>query len=125
MPHMMAFMPHRDVIVALCVKFTKIVPHKIFCASPPGGQEATLSDTLTGTRTGPGKDRYLHQEMDQDQDQASVVYPVPARSRGFCNGPVPEFATFHNFSSFWQFVGLFFIFFWVKTQSWSRPSPKK
>ena len=46
MPHMMAFMPHRDVIVAFRVKFTKIVPHKIFCASPPGGQEATLCDTL-------------------------------------------------------------------------------
>ena len=43
---MMAFMPHRDVIVAFRVKFTKIVPTKIFCASPPGGQEDTLSDTL-------------------------------------------------------------------------------
>ena len=30
---MMAFMPHRDVIVAFRVKFTKIVPHKICCAS--------------------------------------------------------------------------------------------
>ena len=45
-PHVMAFMPLRDVIVAFRVKFTNIVPHKIFCASPPGGQEATLSDTL-------------------------------------------------------------------------------
>ena len=41
-----AFVPHRDVIEAFRVNFTKIVPHKIFCASPPGGQEATLSDTL-------------------------------------------------------------------------------
>ena len=45
MLHMMAFMPHRDVIVAFRVKFTKIVPHKILCASPSGGQEA-ISDTL-------------------------------------------------------------------------------
>ena len=46
MPHMMAFMPHRDVIVEFRVKFTNIVPHKICCASPPRGQEATLSNTL-------------------------------------------------------------------------------
>ena len=41
-PHMMAFMPHRDVIEALRVNFTKIVPHKICCASPSDGKMATL-----------------------------------------------------------------------------------
>ena len=50
-PHVMAFMPLRDVTVAFRVNLTKIVPHKICCASPSGGQEATLSDTLLYTTT--------------------------------------------------------------------------
>ena len=48
MPHMMAFKPHRDVIVVFRANFTKIVPHKIFYASPRLALSTAMSREVQG-----------------------------------------------------------------------------